>query len=315
MFRNQYDGDITTWSPQGKLYQLEYAMEAVKQGSAAIGIKSKTHVVLVTLKRTTSELASYQKKIFQIDHHLGIAIAGLTADARFLSKYMRNECVNHKFVFSSPMQVSRLVGQIADKSQVHTQRYGRRPYGVGLLVAGYDQTGAHLMETCPSGNCYDYKAQAIGARAQSAKTYLEKHLASFEACTLQQLIIHGLSALSETLSSNVSITALPGSSSQAKEKELENATTLTSKNCTVGVVGENLNFKILEGPELQQYLDQMNQSFATGPPGAPAPATTTTAGAPPPSGAGAPPPSGAGAAPPAGTAPPGAPGIATGSGH
>jgi len=132
--------------------------------------------LIVTIKRSSSELASYQKKIFKIDSHMGIAIAGLTADARLLSKYMRQECLNNKFVYGSPMQTQRLVVQIADKSQVHTQRYGRRPYGVGLLVIGYDQTGAHLYETCPSGNYYDYKAQSIGARSQSAKTYLEKKI-------------------------------------------------------------------------------------------------------------------------------------------
>jgi len=111
-----------------------------------------------------------------------MGIAGLTANARLLSKYMRQECLNNKFVYGSPMQTQRLVVQIADKSQVHTQRYGRRPYGVGLLVVGYDQTGAHLYETCPSGNYYDYKAQSIGARSQSAKTYLEKKFETFEKC-------------------------------------------------------------------------------------------------------------------------------------
>ena len=152
MFRSIYDSDITTWSPQGRIHQIEYAMEAVKQGSACVGLKSKTHAVLVTLKRASSELGSYQKKIFKIDEHIAIAISGLTgrmlqkthltstADARVLSKYMRTECLNHKFVYEEPMQVSRLVNQVADKSQVHTQRYGRRPYGVGLLVIGYDES-------------------------------------------------------------------------------------------------------------------------------------------------------------------------------
>lgn len=77
MFRNQYDSDIATWSPQGRLHQIEYAMEAVKQGSACVGLKSKTHAVIVALKRTSSELGAYQKKIFRIDDHIGIAISGL----------------------------------------------------------------------------------------------------------------------------------------------------------------------------------------------------------------------------------------------
>jgi 20S proteasome alpha/beta subunit len=78
MFRNQYDSDITIWSPQGRIHQIEYAMEAVKQGSACVGLKSKTHAIVVTLKRSSSELGAYQKKIFKIDEHIGIAFAGLT---------------------------------------------------------------------------------------------------------------------------------------------------------------------------------------------------------------------------------------------
>lgn len=118
MFRNQYDTDVTTWSPAGRLFQVEYAMEAVKQGSAAIGLRSKTHVVLATVNKANSELSSHQKKIFKIDDHIGVAIAGLTADGRVLSRYLRSECINYSFVYESPLPVGRLVVQLADKAQV-----------------------------------------------------------------------------------------------------------------------------------------------------------------------------------------------------
>lgn len=75
---------MTVWSPQGRLHQVEYAMEAVKLGSATVGLKSKTHAVIIALKRATSELSAHQKKIIPIDNHIGISIAGLTADARIL---------------------------------------------------------------------------------------------------------------------------------------------------------------------------------------------------------------------------------------
>ena len=94
---------------------------------------------------------------------------------------MRAECLNRRFVYETPMQVSRLVTDVADKHQRATQSYVRRPFGVGLLVAGHDRTGAHLFATCPSGNMYEYKAFAQGARSQSAKTYLERNFASFGA--------------------------------------------------------------------------------------------------------------------------------------
>lgn len=168
MFRNQYDTDCITWSPAGRIHQIEYAMEAVKQGSAAVGLRSKTHALVASIKKSSNELSSYQKKIFKIDEHMGIAIAGLVPDGRVLAKYMRSECLNYRFVYDGPLQVGRLVAQVADKSQLGTQRAGHRPYGVGLLVAGYDQTGPHIFQTCPSGNFWEYHAFAIGARAHAA---------------------------------------------------------------------------------------------------------------------------------------------------
>ncbi|KAG6438014.1 hypothetical protein SASPL_102947 [Salvia splendens] len=122
MFRNQYDTDVTTWSPAGRLFQVEYAMEAVKQGSAAIGLRSKTHVVLASVNKASSELSSHQKKIFKVDDHIGVAIAGLTADGRVLSRYMRNECINYSYTYESPLPVGRLVVQLADKAQVLRMR-------------------------------------------------------------------------------------------------------------------------------------------------------------------------------------------------
>jgi 20S proteasome subunit alpha 6 len=234
MFRSQYDSDVTIWSPQGRIHQLEYAMEAVKQGSACVGLKSKEYAVVATLKRSSSELGSYQKKIFKIDEHMGIAISGLTADARLLCKYMRQESMNHQFIYEKPIQISKLVAQVSDKSQIHTQRYGRRPYGVGLLVIGYDETGSHLYETSPSGNYYDFKAQAIGARSQSARTYLEKNYQQFENLPLDELIKHALLALRETTQSS--------------------SEPLNFKNCSIGIVGINQPFIILEESKIQPYL-------------------------------------------------------------
>ena len=149
-------------------------MRAVRQGSACVGIRSDKYVVLAAVKRSASELASYQEKLFRVDDHVGIAITGLVADARVLTKYMQTECLNHKYTYESQMIVGRLVENVADKHQKCTQSYVRRPYGVGLLVAGCDKTGPHLYETSPSGCYYEYKAMALGARSNSAKTYLQR---------------------------------------------------------------------------------------------------------------------------------------------
>jgi len=236
MFRNQYDSDVSVWSPQGRIYQIEYAMEAVKQGSATVGVKSKTHVVLVALKRAPSELSAHQKKIVSIDDHLGISIAGLAADARIFTRYMRNECLNSKYAYNSPMPVSRLVAQIGAKSQVPTQRYGRRPFGVGLLVAGFDDLGTHLYQTCLSANYYECKSMAIGARSQSARTYLEKHLNEFPNNSLDELIRHALRALRDTL-----------------PNEIE----LSTKNCSLAIVGRDMPFTIFDDDKIKPYLDSI----------------------------------------------------------
>mmetsp|Transcript_28079 Transcript_28079/g.66431 ORF Transcript_28079/g.66431 Transcript_28079/m.66431 type:complete len:253 (-) Transcript_28079:79-837(-) len=236
MFRNQYDTDVTTWSPQGRIHQVEYAMEAVKQGSACIGVRSKTHAVLTALKRSTNDMSSFQEKIFKVDEHMGIAISGLTADARSLSKFMRTECLEHKYVYESPVPVQRLVSDVADKCQVCTQSASARPFGVGLLVAGTDQTGPHIYYNCPSGAFYEYKAMTIGARSQAAKTYLERHYESFAECEVEALVKHALTALKETTPQNQDI---------------------NGRNVSVAIVGPDTPFKNLDQAAVQAYVDML----------------------------------------------------------
>ncbi|KAA3680383.1 20S proteasome subunit alpha 6 [Paragonimus westermani] len=206
MFRNQYDHDVTIWSPQGRIHQIEYAMEAVKQGSAAIALKNQDHAIIVALKRAPSELSSYQEKIITIDDHVGVAIAGLTADGRMLSRMMRRECAENRWAYDESLPISRLLSVISLKMQIPTQRYGNRPYGAGMLVAGYDSLGPHVYYLCPSSNAYDCKSIAIGSRSQSARTYLERHLDEINTSSLDDLICHGLKALNGTLPNEVEIT-------------------------------------------------------------------------------------------------------------
>ncbi len=138
-----------------------------------------------------------------IDDHMGIAFAGLASDSRVLrysrrpiffndgSNYMRTQAMQSKMMFNRPLPVYRIASQLADKAQLNTHRYSNRPYGVGLLIIGQDvaycfvttnlcqETGPHLYEFSPAGNSFDCYAMSIGSRSQSAKTYLEKHFASF----------------------------------------------------------------------------------------------------------------------------------------
>ena len=215
-------------------------MEAVKQGSACLGIVGKDGVVLAALKRQPNELSGYQKKLLKIDDHMTIAVAGLNADARTLAKLMRTECLNHRYVYGAPLQGARLVLNIADKYQRCTQMYVRRPYGVGLLVACRDATGPHLYENCPSGNYNEYLAVAIGARSQSAKTYLEKHVDAFKAATVDELCKHALKALAGCVSG---------------DKELDAA---SASLAIVGVDAEgNTTNEIIEDAAIQSILDTL----------------------------------------------------------
>ncbi|KAG9390971.1 Proteasome, subunit alpha/beta [Carpediemonas membranifera] len=206
MFRNQYDSDVTTYSPQGRLHQVEYAMESQKLGSVITGVRSNTHVVLAAIKRSSGPLCSYHEKIFDVDSHCGIALAGLAADGRGLCRYLRREAMDHQYVYNSEVPIERLVLGLADKSQQRTQIEGSRPYGVSLIVGGHDRTGPRLFQTCPSGNCYEYYACALGQRAQSAMSFFDRNKEKIAESTEAELVRLAFDALRTTLSEDGDLT-------------------------------------------------------------------------------------------------------------
>ncbi|KAG8347242.1 putative Proteasome subunit A N terminal signature Proteasome subunit [Trypanosoma vivax] len=234
MFKNQYDTDTTTWSPSGRLFQVEYANEAVNNGSSAVGVKGAEHVVLTALKRSpVAGFSSYQEKVFKLDDHLGMAVAGLVADGRVLARYLRTECMNYRYMHDSDAPLSLLADMVGEKHQRRIQFAGKRPFGVGLLIAGYDQTGPHLYQTAPSGDVFDFKATAMGLRSQAARTYLEKHFETFHSCDLDALVIHALKALAAATSGGVE---------------------LNVKNTTIAIVGKGIPFTILTEEVARKYL-------------------------------------------------------------
>ena len=233
MQKSLYDQSTLTWSPQGRLYQVEYAMEAVNQGNLLIGVRSKTHVVLVGFKTAPNEKLSYfPEKLFKVSNHIGIGIAGLTPDGRLLYQYMKNQCLNYNYTFNADYPVEQLVNKIAEKSQLKTQRgENKRPYGVGLLIAGYDRTGPHLFRTCPSANIYEYHAYAIGSRCQAANSFLENNLSRFDNMDKDQLIKVALEA-----------------TRKAEDVKVD------GNNLDVIVVGKDETTKLLSVNEIDNYL-------------------------------------------------------------
>lgn len=155
---------------------------------------------------------------------------------------MKQQCLGHRLTYGRDMPLRSLVEMIGEKAQINTQHYGKRPYGVGLLVAGVDDKGPHLFEFQPSGLCEEMVAFAIGGRSQMARTYLEKNLEKFESCGKEELIAHGLRALKESL---------------VQDKGL------TVENTSVGVVGVELKegvkmvdpFKVYDGQDVKAWID------------------------------------------------------------
>ncbi|MDR2830175.1 MAG: archaeal proteasome endopeptidase complex subunit alpha [Methanobrevibacter sp.] len=172
-----YDRAITVFSPDGRLFQVEYAREAVKRGTTSLGVKSKDGIVLVVDKRTTSKLVETKsiEKIFQIDDHIGVATSGLVADARALVERSRIESQINKITYNEPIRVETLAKKICDLKQLYTQNGGVRPFGSALIIGGVTKNECKLFETDPSGALIEYKATAIGSGRNVAMEVFEKN--------------------------------------------------------------------------------------------------------------------------------------------
>ena len=167
---------LTTFSPSGKLTQIEYAVNAVAKGSTTLGIKALDGVILAAEKKTPSPLVDSNtvQKIFVLDEHVGCTYSGIGPDCRVLVDKARKICQTYRKTYLEPMPVGQLVREIASIFQEFTQSGGVRPFGVSLLVAGADNSGPHLYQVDPSGTFYPWKAAAIGKNFVNARSFLEK---------------------------------------------------------------------------------------------------------------------------------------------
>jgi len=172
-----YDMAITQFSPEGRLFQVEYAIEAVRRGTTAIVCRNKNSVVFAVEKKSSQlqEETLGSEKIFKIDDHIGVAIAGLTADARVLIDRARVQAQINLLNYDERISVKDSTLNICEYKQVFTQNAGVRPFGVSFLLAGIDGNGTSLYLTDPSGAMWSYYAFAIGSGATEARAYLEEH--------------------------------------------------------------------------------------------------------------------------------------------
>jgi proteasome alpha subunit len=161
-----YDRTIAVFSPDGRLFQVEYAKETVKRGATALGITFKDGVVLATVKTVSKLMVSENfEKLFQIDDHIGAVAAGFLSDARVLVDMARIRAQIHRITFEEPIDVWDIGKVFGDRMQYSTLIAGLRPFGVSLLVGGVDKSGIHLIEADPSGMLFEWKAYSIGRGA------------------------------------------------------------------------------------------------------------------------------------------------------
>lgn len=234
MAEGEYSFSLTTFSPSGKLVQIEYALNRVMSGAPALGIKAKNGVIIATEKKVSSVLVeeSSLRKIEPFTGSIGCVFAGMPADFRVILKKGRKEAQAYLRMYRDPIPVSQLVRDVAAVMQEFTQSGGVRPFGLSLLVAGYDDEGPQLYQVDPSGAYFGWKASAIGRDMQNAKTFLEKRYNP--DIELEDAIHTAILTLKEGF---------------------EGA--MTEHNIEIGVVGEDKKFRSLSPREIKDYLGEV----------------------------------------------------------
>ncbi|CAO3629468.1 unnamed protein product [Cunninghamella blakesleeana] len=238
--RSEYDCGVNTFSPEGRLFQVEYAIEAIKLGTTAIGIQTSEGVILAVEKRVTLALLepSSIEKVMEIDFNLGCAVSGMTADARTMIEHARVSAQNHRFTYNEQLKVESVTQSVCDLAL----RFGEgaegeesimsRPFGVALLIAGVDEKGPQLFHADPSGTFMKYQAKAIGSGSEGAQTELQKEY--HKSITLEE---------AETL-------ALTVLKSVMEEK-------LNKTNVQLASVTTSSNFRVYNEEELQKVIDRL----------------------------------------------------------
>uniref|UniRef100_A0A0G4I225 Proteasome subunit alpha type n=1 Tax=Chromera velia CCMP2878 TaxID=1169474 RepID=A0A0G4I225_9ALVE len=230
----EYSFSLTTFSPSGKLHQIEYALNAVNAGKPALGIKAKNGVVIATEKKVPTILIDEGsfKKIEPLSGNIGCTFAGMVPDFRVLVRKARKSAQAYFRIYNTPIPVSQLTRESATVMQEFTQAGGVRPFGISLLVAGYDEDGPQLYQVDPTGAYFGWKASAIGKNMQNAKTFLEKRYNP--DIELEDAIHTAILTLQEGF---------------------EGA--MTEHNIEIACIGEDKKFKILTPEEVKDYLNEV----------------------------------------------------------
>ena len=234
MTDSEYSFSLTTFAPSGKLLQIEYALNRVAEGRPALGIKAKNGVVLATEKKVTSPLVDEKtlSKVENLSESVGMVYAGMPADYRVLLRRGRKVAQQYYTTYRELIPVSQIVREEAAIMQEFTQSGGVRPFGVSLMIAGFDDSGPQLFQVDPSGTYFGWKASAIGKNHVNAKSFLEKRYS--EDIELEDAIHTAILTLKEGFEEAI-----------------------TADNIEIGIVGADRKFQVLTPAEVQDYLGEV----------------------------------------------------------
>jgi 20S proteasome subunit alpha 2 len=231
---NGSEFSLTTFSPSGKLVQIEYALNAVAKGKMSLGIKATNGVVIASEKTVPSPLIDEEttSRIQLFSNNIAAAYAGMGPDYRVLTRRGQKEGQKYYLQYKEEIPVSQLVREVASVMQEFTQSGGVRPFGVSLLVAGYDDNGPQLYQVDPSGSYFAWKASAIGKNSLDAKTFLEKRYDP--EMELEDAIHTAILTLKEGFEGSIDET-----------------------NVEIGIIGEDRKFRILSAAEVKDYISEV----------------------------------------------------------
>ena len=231
-----YDRALTVFSPEGRLYQVEYALEAVRRGTLAVAVKSKDDVCIAAQIKIPSILidADAIDKIFQVDEHIGVAISGLHADSRALINYSRVQAQSFRLTYDEPVRLNMLAKSIADLTQQYSQFGGIRPFGCALFFIAIDAGGSQIYTVSPSGIYRSFKSYAIGTGEASAREYLIENYK--EEMTFDELINFTLKTLKESINEDA-----------------------TKENIRLAYIkGEDKKFHMCNKEEVEEFLNKLS---------------------------------------------------------
>ncbi|MBS7648540.1 MAG: archaeal proteasome endopeptidase complex subunit alpha [Candidatus Bathyarchaeia archaeon] len=216
-----YDRAITVFSPDGRLFQVEYALETVYRGSTIIGIMCPEGVIIGAEEKIESRLQNpkFSQKIYEVDEHIGAAVVGLSSDARVLIDEARIFAQSSRLMYDEPVDVEMVAKRIGDIKQMYTQHGGVRPFGVSIIFAGVDKGGCQLFTTDPSGTYRSYKAVAIGIGRETAEGILKEEYR--DDLTLDEAIKLGIKCLLKSMQARgeqprIKIAVVPASTRRFK---------------------------------------------------------------------------------------------------